>query len=216
MWNTVLYRAHGRRMTGVQGIDVSNNNGTLDWTPWRDQISFAMMKASEGVGFIDSQFGRNWNQAWRISGGKMVRVAYHFGHPGQDPVHQADILTTQARKHGLKPGDHYALDLEVTDGQSPDHVAAWAQKFAHRINHVNPGHRCLIYTYPAFAEAGNCAGLEPWFLWIANYGVAAPAVPAPWHEWKFWQYQGTGIDRDMWNGTEQELLDFMRMPAWRR
>jgi lysozyme len=206
----------------VLGIDVSNNNGLFYWPAWAGRISFAMAKATEGphngLGtYYDTQFARNWQQMWDLNGaGKLVRFAYCFGHPSEDPLSQADALTTTVRQQGLKPGDHFVLDLEDTDGLPPEQVSAWATAFCHRINSANPEHRVLVYTYVSFAAAGNCAGLEPWHLWIANYGVETPSIPAPWSEWTLWQTTGTGIDRDEFNGDQGQLLEFARFPASRR
>jgi len=60
-------------------------------------------------------------------------------------------------------------------------------------------------------------------LWVANYGVSSPAVPAPWTGWTIWQYTANGpagdygvdpdfqkgIDLNRFNGTRQEYLAFI-------
>jgi GH25 family lysozyme M1 (1,4-beta-N-acetylmuramidase) len=58
----------------------------------------------------------------------------------------------------------------------------------------------------------NCA------LWIANYGVSSPSIPAPWASsgYAFWQYSSTGsvpgitgnCDLDTFNGSMTSLLKF--------
>ena len=213
----------GRLVANAQGIDISNIQGYFNWSVWAGRIQFGMAKATEGPhGFqgtyFDAQFARNWQQMWTLNGpGKLIRFAYHFAHPSTDPLSQADTLTTVVRQQGLKPGDHFVLDLEETDGMPASHVSQWAQAFCHRINRANPAHRVLVYTYPGFTQGGAVtAGLDPWHLWIANYGVSRPLVPSPWQDWTFWQYTGTGIDRDEFNGSEAELLEFARMPESRR
>jgi GH25 family lysozyme M1 (1,4-beta-N-acetylmuramidase) len=101
------------------------------------------------------------------------------------------------------------LDLEVTDGRSPIDVSFWAWTFCTEMNRLNPQHRVLVYTFPAFAAEGNCARLQDWALWIANWGVPAPEVPAPWRWWTFWQYaEGKTVDLDRFNGNPQQLDDF--------
>jgi GH25 family lysozyme M1 (1,4-beta-N-acetylmuramidase) len=65
-----------------------------------------------------------------------------------------------------------------------------------------------VYTYPAFAEQGNCARLGRWPLWIAHWGVARPVVPAPWKTWRLWQYASGQPDLDVFNGTADQARRF--------
>jgi lysozyme len=198
------------------GIDVSNFQGAgFDWHDY-PHISFAGVKATEGTTFSDPDFARNWQQMWDVYDGRLVRIAYCFAHPAEDMAAQADMLVGHAREHGLKDGDHFAIDLETTDGLPPAEVARFGAEFSARVNKVAPGHRCLAYTFLDFAQLGNCADQGPWRLWLADYDVAVPTVPAPWKRWSFWQSGGSGLDVDQFNGDRVALLDFARMPADRR
>lgn len=202
------------------GIDISDNNGEFDWSPWGG-IDFAFIKATE-VGpnglYLDSQFERNWVQAWDRYDGRLVRVAYAFGHPGESVERQVKALHERVAPR-LRPGDHFMLDLEVSDGLPPAEVAKFGQAFCHQMNRAAPEHRCIVYTDPGFAGAGNCDGLGPWRLYIADWGAPEPAVPAPWQAWMFWQFEQGGNgqpDRDVFNGDRARLLDVMWMPHDRR
>ncbi|MGE3272681.1 MAG: GH25 family lysozyme, partial [Chloroflexota bacterium] len=43
------------------GIDVSNNNGSIDWARVAASgQAFCFIKATEGTAFKDSYFARNW------------------------------------------------------------------------------------------------------------------------------------------------------------
>lgn len=200
----------------VEGIDVSNFQGAFDWPAWRGRIGFGMCKATEGDEFTDPDFGRNWDGMWWMRDDhRFPRFAYCYFHPAQDPVVQAAHLVSTVRGRGLLPGDNFVLDLEVSDGQLAPVVANRAAQFLHKVNELAPGHRVLVYTDPSFARAGNCAGLGSWHLWIADYGVPAPAVPPPWEAWAFWQHGDSPLDLDAWNGTQDQLLAFTRMPDCR-
>jgi lysozyme len=188
-----------------RGIDVSNNNGIFDWPTWRGFINFASAKATEGLDFQDEQFPRNWQYMRKLG---IYRFAYHYAHPDLDPAQQARYLTDYVRKQGLYPHDNFLLDLEETGGLSPVDVSFWAWVFCTEINRLNPGHRVLVYCDASFAEAGNCAKLGGWGLWVANYGVPKPTVPAPWKYWRFWQYSGSGVDQDVWNGDDRTLAEY--------
>ncbi len=207
-------------MSYATGIDISDNNGTFDWEPWGG-IDFAFIKATEvtpnGL-YLDSQFEANWKTAWDRYQGKLVRIAYAFGHPGEAVGAQVKALRDRAGDH-LRPGDHFMLDLEVTDGLKPAEVAKFGQAFCHEMNRAAPHHRCIVYTFPAFAADGSCDGLGPWRLYIAEWGVQQPSVPAPWKAWWFWQFeQGASgqPDRDVFNGDRALLEQFAWMPPERR
>lgn len=204
-------------MTVVQGIDISNLQGaSFPWQDWKGKIGFGLVKATEGDGFTDPDFGRNWDALWAMNEcHTFPRFAYSFFHPAQDPVVQAAHLVATVKGRGLLPGDNFVLDLEVDDGLPPALVAERAAVFLRHVNEFAPGHRVLVYTFPAFARAGNCAGLESWYLWLADYGVPAPAAPSPWDRVTFWQYTDQPIDGDRFMGDEAELLAFCRMPDYR-
>ena len=203
--------------TVVQGIDISNLQGSrFAWRDWQDRIGFGLIKATEGDGFSDPDFGANWDQLWWMNEDHTFpRFAYSFFHPAQDPVVQAAHLVAVTRGHGLLPGDNFVLDLEVSDGLPPAVVAERARTCLQHVNELAPGHRVLVYTFESFAREGNCAGLDPWHLWIASYGVPQPAVPPPWGTWAFWQYTDQPVDGDRYNGDLASLLAFCRMPEKR-
>lgn len=192
-------------MNDADGIDVSNRNGMFDWASWEGHIDFAMVKCSEGLGFTDLEFARNWHWLKRIG---VRRFAYHYGHPGEDPAKQARRFVDLVKAQGLEHGDNFVLDLEDTDGTHPIHVSFWAYVFMREVQRLAPHHRVLVYTYPAFAIAGNCAKLGSWHLWIANYEVSTPHVPLPWRNWAFWQFVGSPLDRDRFHGNYTDLQHF--------
>jgi len=201
----------------VRGIDVSRWQGDFDWRQ-HPGLSFGMAKCTESD-FTDPEFGHNWDGMWNYQADhRMPRFAYCYFRAAQDPVQQAEHLVQAVRAHGLLKGDNFVLDMEATrkdgtnDGLPPAEVARRGIAFLHTVNQMAPGHRVLVYTYPAFARAGNCAGMDPWYLWIANYLVAKPEVPAPWHNWTMWQDGESPIDTDRYNGDLPSLLAFTRMP----
>jgi lysozyme len=74
-------------VAGVYGIDVSHWQGTIQWDQVaKDGKKFALIKASEGTGFLDDKF--RWNRAKAKTEGIAVG-AYHYFRPGYDPQAQA-------------------------------------------------------------------------------------------------------------------------------
>jgi lysozyme len=197
-------------MSNAQGLDVSVWNGSFDWRGHPD-ISFAAAKCYEAGAGEDPMFAANWSDAWTTFGGKIVRISYGFGHPGDSVTAQATTLVQLTRDHGLQLGDHFCLDLEVTDGVAPAEVVQWARAYSHLVNKLAPEHRCFGYTFSDFA-----APWGTWPLFIANTGVSEPKVPLPWTRWWVWQYSQRGLDLDVFAGNKEELLAFCRMPSDRR
>ena len=204
-------------MSTVRGIDVSRWQGNFDWHT-RPGLSFGMAKATEGTGFTDEEFAHNWAAMLAYQADRRFpRFAYHFFHGALDPVQQAEFFVLTVKQHGLLPGDNFVADFEATGGglndqMAPAAFAARAVTFLHAVNEMAPGHRVLVYANPSFAQAGNCAGMGAWYLWIANYLVSQPQVPQPWDKWTFWQDGDNPIDTDRYNGDVASLLAFTRMP----
>lgn len=196
-------------MSNAQGLDVSTWQGAFDWRG-HPLISFAGAKACEH-NVTDPQFARNWADMKDSFGNKLVRIAYCFAHPGEAMAPQADTLVQLVRDHGLQQGDHFALDLEVTDGCKPAEVVAFAREFSHRVNKAAPAHRCFGYTFTDFAAPWGL-----WPAWIADYGTTTARVPPPWTTWWLWQFRGSPLDLDQFNGDKERLLNFARMPGDRR
>lgn len=183
----------------IAGLDASNLNGTLSWPDLKRQhnLSFAAFKATEGRGFRDPLFPAAWKAIGELG---LVRAAYHFGHPLTDPQAQADAFLGYVKAAGLEHGDLLALDLEVNDNLGPAHVSEWAREFCARVT-AHGGRKPLVYTFRSFAEAGNCAGLGGYPLWIADPSSTPgrPRVPAPWKTWALHQYGQQGLDLDVAN-----------------
>lgn len=200
--------------TTLEGVDVSHWDGTIDFKKVKaDGKVFAIMKATEGTSYVDPTFATNWADA-KTAG--VVRGAYHFFHANMDPMAEAThFLSTMGP---LEPGDlPPTLDLEVTDSQSAATITAntiiWLDAVA-----AATGTKPLLYTGPSFVNSSmnNPPGLEDHAqLWVANWGVTCPDVPAPFTGWPFWQYDdkgtvsgisATAVDLDKFNGTMADLM----------
>jgi GH25 family lysozyme M1 (1,4-beta-N-acetylmuramidase) len=218
-------------MTNVAGEDRSSFQAVQGW----GGDSFAFAKATEGTGWHDPAFARNWGNAQ--AEGK-VRGAYHFFHPAEDPVTQAEFFMTVVREHGLADGDVLIADVEITvgtdraeyygTGQSPDrtHQGLWgdarpdlaaagvgplALAFLEEVQALaGPGHKVLLYTDLFMAQnlLGACTRYP---LFIAYYDSRPPASVSPWGGWAFWQTGGRGPgggDADYFNGDLAALQDW--------
>jgi lysozyme len=198
-------------VANAEGIDVSNFQPGFDWAAEKGRISFAFIKATEGESFIDPDFASNWREAKAIG---IVRGAYHFGYPRNSAAAEAAAFVAEVRAHGLEPGDLLALDLETTDNLPPAEVSRYAQNWCADV-HQATGHTPVVYTFLSFAQAGNCAGLGHYPLWIAepSFPAGHPEVPLPWTTWAFHQYGTTRVglntvDVNVFNGDTAALKAF--------
>lgn len=201
----------------VRGVDVSAYQGTVNWKRLSGQsVDFAFIKATEGAGFQDRQFPRNWDQAQQAG----LRVgAYHFFNFDVPASAQAKnfIHTVPVQMNTLPP----TVDIEFYGSFSQNHpdketvrpmlntlLASLEERYGKK-----PILYCTQSAYHAYLE-GAYAGYPVWIrdVWFQ------PSAPA---NWTFWQYTDKGrldgiegrerfIDLNVFHGTAIEFRQFCR------
>ena len=219
---SAVYAASGlfRTLTGTstsgfkEGIDVSHWQGLIDWSRVRAAgKTFAVIKATEGVNFLDDRYAQN--KAGALAQGMKVG-AYHFARPGNDPVREADWFVNNM---GLQRGMLIpALDIESTGGLGPTALTTWTKAFLGRVTE-RTGAKPMIYTSPAFWR--NNLNDSRWFadngysvLWVAHWNTTSPSMPASnWggKSWTFWQYTSSGTVPGISGRVD---LDRYRLSSW--
>ncbi len=227
----------------LSGLDVSHYDGALNWAQTASKISFAIIKASEGY-VKDDLFDRQWG----LAKGNTVRGSYHYFRPAYDPVRAAQALVDWLEED---PGElSPMLDLETTDGLSGSEVLRRARIWLTEVA-ARAGGRWnkppMIYTNPGFwqsigGEEASWAAEFPLVLARWSYDKAVmfgyyyqqviggqrelvpPEAPAPWKEYKFWQWTRRGrpedvpgypkgklaVDFDVFLGNSDELRAWSR------
>ena len=200
----------------LEGIDVSNWQGTIDWTKVAGAGKrFAILKATESTNYSDPTYATN-HAAAQAAG--LWTGAYHFAQPSataNDAILEADWFVGHVK---LGKGDLIpALDLEVSGGLGVAALQAWVKAFLDEVI-AKVGIRPMIYTSPSFwktymGDSQALADVGYKTLWVAHWGVTSPTVPANnWggHGWTFWQYTSSGtvpgisgrVDLDRFNGPD--------------
>ncbi|MFI6315911.1 glycoside hydrolase family 25 protein [Nonomuraea sp. NPDC050556] len=183
------------------GVDVSNYDANHDFG--KSGAAFGIAKATEGTGHDDRSFARHWRE---MSEKKIVRGAYHYGHPKNDPIAEADHFLKVVQAQGLGKGDLLALDLETTDGRSEEQVNTWARRWLEHVE-AKTGVKALFYSSWSFAgQYGD--GLQDYPLWVAHYGKKKGTVepPGDWKEWTIHQYaSGKGGDENVSRLNAEQL-----------
>ena len=194
--------------SSIRGIDVSKYQGTIDWSQVATAgLSFVFIKASQGITSVDPELSANWSGAQTAG---LLRGAYHFYQPGDDPTQQAQhFLATAPSGIGDLPP---VLDIETAGSLSPAEIVQGVATWLDVVQKAT-GRAPILYTSPGFWKTLGATQLGAYPLWVAEYGVSSPIVPAGWSRWTFWQYSESGtvagiqgaVDLDLFQGSLEEL-----------
>lgn len=188
------------------GIDVSNNNGFINWgaVP-EERVKFVWAKVSQGTHFVDRYYdgkdGYNYDNAKK----KGIAVGgYHFMQAGSPEYgrQQVDFFLEHLnwKKGDLLP----VLDWENTEGSKVDVPSQKATlEAAVKRVYEKIGSYPIIYSgYYTLTDNqfSRLSIVRKCPLWIAAYGKndgtrhpeAIPGIPKPWNSWAIHQYTDKG------------------------
>lgn len=198
----------------IHGIDLSHFNGQVSWEKLTDKkahIHFIVLKATEGVDYLDSEFVDHWESAKKHG---FIRGAYHFFVAHDDPLQEANWYIHNVK---LQKGDLFPIiDVERAQKNDKPGLKDRLQKFlAHIEQHY--GVPPIVYTGPKFWEQYIGGKIHDGNLWIAQYEVAAPIIPSGWKDWTFWQFTQSAsvsgvekpVDMNLFSGSAQDLRQFV-------
>jgi len=213
------YRSFGIRIPTkypMHGIDVSYAQGKINWPKVKAMqednvhISFAFIKATEGLLTVDPYFKRNWREAPKTG----IRCgAYHFFRAYKSGLWQARFFLQNVK---IESGDLPAVvDVERLDGVSPSAMRAQLRDFlnhVHKKTHVKP----IIYTGLSFYKDYLDGYFDEYPLWIAHYNRDDLKAGKN-TNWRFWQHSETGrvnginhaVDFNIFKGDSVELESFL-------
>ncbi|MFD2288349.1 glycoside hydrolase family 25 protein [Pedobacter petrophilus] len=199
----------------IHGIDVSYYQGKINWPKVKAmkedevKISFAFIKATEGILQVDPYFQRNWREAPKAG---IVCGAYHFFRPKKSGSAQAKFFLQVANveKGDLPP----VVDVETLDGVTPLRMRLELSDFLTYVE-MKTGVRPIIYTGLKFYEDNLKGKLDEYPLWIAHY--YQPRLRLDKSRWKFWQHSdkakingiGHVVDFNAFNGDSTTLAEML-------
>lgn len=212
----------------ILGIDV--NEGSINWQAVKNaNISFAFIKATEGSDWPSNLPENNWFESnWsKMKQASLIRGAYHFFQPLTNVEEQVQNFLKKVK---LELSDFPpVLDLEdapdymkerwgqINLNERSSRIKQWLQTVEKEI-----GRRPIIYTNPNFWKEfmSETEEFTDYSLWLANYDVAKPTIPANnWGEkgYTIWQNSQKGavngisgdVDRNRFNGSLEQLIAFV-------
>lgn len=182
----------------VRGVDVSYYQGNIDWEVIASQgITFAFLKATEGVDHSDSQFLQNWESAAQS---QIYVGAYHFYRFEDSGAQQAQhfIDTVPAVENTLPP----VIDVELYDTLTEKPDAETVQENLHEMLEILEayyGKTPILYAAPNTYRKYVSVFADDYLIWISNYYYE------PYMDWTFWQYTDSGV-LEGYDG-DQECID---------
>ncbi|KAA2245037.1 glycoside hydrolase family 25 protein [Chitinophaga agrisoli] len=213
--NFVRYEEFGIDMPvnyAIHGIDVSKFQKDINWEAVRQmqvariRISFAFIKATEGITRQDAAFKRNWQKAGKAG---LIRGAYHFFYATRDPIKQSinfrNVVTLESGD--LPP----VLDIETHNNQPAAVIRSTAKIWLEEMEKAY-GVKPIIYTNLRFYNTYLGDEFNDYPLWIAHYyQKERPRVD---REWVFWQHSDIGrvngiktiVDFNVFRGDSAALM----------
>lgn len=208
-----INRIIGDYATKTFGLDISHyqNKEDISW----DSLSignktiplkFVLLRATMGNKRTDKNFDHFWENAKKH---ELLRGAYHFYRPDEDPVQQANsfLATVKLESGDLPP----VLDIEKLPRQKSKKQLVEDLKVWLKIMEATYGTKPIIYTYYHYYKDVLQDDFAEYPLWLANYNDV-PA-PSPDENWLFWQFTEKGIahginvkvDLNIYNGSYWSL-----------
>lgn len=202
------------------GFDASAYQTSIDWAACKAAgVAFVALRSSVSTA-SDKLFSQHWAGS-KAAG--ILRGAYHFFTPWQDPLKQARLVVSRL---GVDRGElPVILDVESVapkqkEGQPapiPVSTAQLVQRAGECLTELERllGRKPLFYTYASFAYSHNLGKAFPGYgLFLADYREGPPELLGGYGSYLFHQYAGDAgrqlgvkgpCDLDRFNGSMQQL-----------
>lgn len=187
-------------MAEAKGVDVSSwqhpNGAAIDWEKVADSgITFALVKATQGVGYVNPWLARDLDDA--AAAGLLVG-AYHYAEAGSDGKAQGDHFVASLMGHQLALGCWVDWELEAIADYA---VAGLYGPMSEAVAEARGS--CGLYAGPEWVAKFAQLSVPYSRLWLADWTAETPSTPST-----LWQYaQGTvpgipwSVDLDVLRST---------------
>jgi GH25 family lysozyme M1 (1,4-beta-N-acetylmuramidase) len=205
----------------VQGTDVSNQTTVSSWAAVQASgMTFTGVMAFDGASVGNPQYDA---QVTGALGAGLYVMPYVVADPlkisGADQFNKkAWPVINGVGSAPYAPGGNYlpiALDLEPQPKVTPDPcygltataMVSWINAFIGAVE-AQPGMPApVIYTTASWwkqcTASSTAFAADP--LWVADYGVSIPALPAGWSGYTFWQSSGSATLNGIVGANQADL-----------
>lgn len=211
--------------TRVLGIDVSEHNGTVNWTAVKQAgVEFAIIRTGYGKSYEDPQFKRNITQA--IAQGIHVGV-YHFSYALDvaGVKREAEFVLSLLKDYKIDLPVFFDFEYDTIRYAKENGVTLGRQAF---LEHTRAfcdaieaaGYRAgTYYNYSYYKQYYDPGILAPYVQWYAQYNATADITG-----WDIWQYSSKGTltgctghfdMNEMTRETFNKLTNF-KMAGWQK
>ena len=200
---TVTITQNSNSFTQPLGVDVSQWNGTVDWTKVRNEggKTFAYIRATAGKNTTDANFNTVGGQRNIVAAhdAGLVVGAYHFAYPQYFTAHdKAQKFLSVAGSYigfGYLPP---VLDIEDSEDDSSfpyrmgsAALSQWIRDWCAEVEQATgvPGRKVILYTTRWYIASYFQSDLNAHPLWVATYPTDPQTDPGSLLPWSTWQFQ---------------------------
>lgn len=151
----------------MKGIDISSYNQNVNFQSVKKSgIEMVYIKATEGLTYTNPLLKSQYTGA-KAAG---LKIGFYHFLRANDPVLEAKFFLSAIS--GLSVNCKYAIDVEVTLGQTVTKISSNVRLFANYL--ISNKKEVCIYTGDYFYANNLNSTVKDIPLWVAHYGVSKP------------------------------------------
>ena len=167
----------------LQGVDVSENSGAIDWQTVRaGGADFAYLRATEGADRRDARFADNWRQVY---GAGLRRGAFHVFSLCHLAIDQANNFVVTVPRTGDALPAAVMIDFTPDCDARPDRavLAGEIRRFA-AVVESHTGKPVLIGVTADVESAYGLTAAIPRPVWASGNYFPPDYAARPWRMWR--------------------------------
>ena len=188
----LLFLILGASCLGINGIDVSANQNTIDWSTVAKSKKFAIIRAGFGNGYIDKYWEENYKGA-KAAGIKVGAYWYSYANSVKDAQNEARGFLKALKGKQLEWPVYYDIEEKSIFNKNIQNEIV---KVFCQIMQLNK-YLCGFYSgVSPLASYFNSGVKSKYTIWVAHYGVSKPLYSGDYGVWQSGIGKVNGINGD--------------------